>query len=132
MLSPRKLYGIFLAIVPFLIVLIFSFCEWRLHKGQSISLGYSLLVMGGFVSISNFFLLALRHPIHNLIKGRFAEYRWISGIPLFGFLSVVGFLFIPKSILLSIIVLLFLCVDLGGIQWFVILTWKDDSLWNPK
>lgn len=128
MLSLRRLFGIMLGATPFLTVLCFSFVDWRLE----LTIGYFVFAFGGFLCMVNFYLSFLRYPIHRLFGGKDAEYQWVSGIPLFGILSVLGLVMIPKSGWLSLLALLFLLIDTGGIQWFVIATWKDDSLWNPK
>jgi len=128
----RRTIGILIAICPFAIVILLTIYDWRLHRGQSAGLGYTLLVLGGLASITNFYLQVLRYPIHCLIHGKDKEYKWESGIPLVGGLSVLGFLFIPKAIWLSILVFVLICIDFCGLHYFVIFTWKDDSLWNPE
>jgi len=117
---------------PFAAVLFCSLSAWRVGAGKATILGDSLFALGGLASLVNFYLHVLRYPLHRLRHGKDAEYRWISGIPLFGILSVVGLAFVPKSIWLNMLAFVFLCADLGGIQWFVVFTWKDDSLWNPR
>ncbi len=132
MLSLRRLFGIMVGAAPFLVVLFCSLSAWRLGGGKATILGYSLFTLGVVISIFNFYLQVLRYPIHCILHGKDAKYKWNSGFPLFGILSVVGLIFLPKSLWLNIIAFLLLCGDIGGIQWFVIFTWKDDSLWNPK
>jgi hypothetical protein len=149
MLSLRRLLGVIIGSAPFVVVLLYSLsaCDykegeipmlgytlWKLDYGiiKTTTLGYSLFALGGLISVTNFYLHILRYPIHRLRHGKDAKYKWVSGIPLLGCLSVVGLLSLPKSLWLSVLAFLFLCIDVGGIQWFVIFTWKDDSLWNPK
>ena len=132
MLSLARLFGIILGTTPFMVVLFCSLSAWRLGEGKATVLGYSLFVLGGLVSIINFYLNFLRYPIHCIRHGKDAKYQWVSGMPLFGILSVVGLALLPRSVWLTVLAFLFLCGDVGGIQWFVIFTWKDDSLWNPK
>jgi len=57
----------------------------------------------------------------------------VSGFPIIGNLlavgaSIVGFGMIDPSIAALLAVVL----DTGGLPWFVILTWRDMSLWNPR
>lgn len=132
MLSLGRIFGALIGIAPFGVVLFCSLSIWRIGDGKAIILGYTLFLLGGFFSIVNFYLQVLRYPIHCMRHGEDAKYQWISGIPLLGILSVIGLAFLPKSLWLNVITFLLLCGDLGGIQWFVIFTWKDDSLWNPK
>ncbi len=132
MFSFRRLLGIIIGAVPFIVVLFCSFSEWRLNFGMLTVFGYCLFGFGGFISIGNFYFSFLRYPIHRLRHGKDAKYQWVSGIPLMGILSVVGLIHLPKSLWLNVLAFLFLCIDTGGIQWFVICTWKADSMWNPK
>ena len=132
MLAYRRLLGLLAAASPFAVVMFCGLSDWRLGTGNASGMGYLLLTLGWLISIFNFYLHVLRHPIHCLIHGKDAEYKWISGAPLLGLLSVLGLALLPRSVWLSIIALILLCIDIGGIHWFVIFTWKDDSLWNPK
>jgi hypothetical protein len=132
MISPRRILGLAIGLAPFAIVLFSVFSAWRMRCGRTVHLGYGLFALGGMISLLNFYLQVLRYPLHRLRHGKDAKYRWVSGIPLFGLLVVIGLMHLPKSLLLSILAFLFLCIDLGGIQWFVVFTWKDDSLWDPK
>ncbi len=111
-----------------MMVLLCSLVDRRLAP----KLGYSLFVLGGLGSIINFYLSFLRYPIHRLRHGKDAKYQWVSGMPLFDALLVLGLLLLPKNLWLCGLAFLLLCVNTGGILWFVIFTWKDDSLWNPK
>lgn len=131
MLSLRRIIGIIIGAIPFVIVLLCTLYKVR-GAGNSIALGYSLFALGGIVGIINFYLHVLRYPIHCFRHGKDAKYQWVSGIPLLGISSVIGLTLLPWSVWLSIFAFLFLCMDVGGIQWFVVFTWKDDSLWNPK
>ena len=121
-----------MGIVPLAAVLLCGFYGWRLNGGKSAVLGYVLFAVGGFISVMNFYLSFLRYPVYRLLKGKNAEYHWVSGIPLFGILSVVGLVCIPRYTWLSVLAFLFLILDTGGIPWFVISAWKDESLWNSK
>jgi hypothetical protein len=132
MISRNRIIGILAGTAPFLIVIFCSMYDWRILNGRASNFGYSLFAIGGLVSITNFYFYVLRYPIHRLIHGKKTEYKWISGIPLFGILSVVGLLHFPRSLWSSVLAFLFLLCDVGGIHWFVIFTWKESSLWNPK
>jgi hypothetical protein len=147
--SFRRLLGVIIGAAPFVVVLLYSLsaCDykegeipmlgytlWKLGYGiiKTTTLGYSLFALGGLISVVNFYLVVLRYVIHRIRHGKDVECKFISGVPLFGCLSIFGLLLLPKSLWLSALAFLFLCIDVGGIQWFVIFTWKDDSLWNPK
>lgn len=132
MISRNRIIGILAGIAPFLIVIFCGVYDCRILNGRISTFGYSLFAIGGLISITNFYLSCLRYPIHRLVRGKEVEYKWISGIPLLGILSVIGLLHFPRSLWTSVLAFLFLLCDTGGIQWFVIFTWKDSSLWNPK
>ena len=132
MISRNKVLGIIQVIAPFIVVCLCSFYDWRVLGGKLATLGYILFALGAIISIMNFYLSFLRYPLHRVRHGKDAEYRWVSGIPLFGILSVIGLIHIPKSLLLNISTFLLLIIDTGGIQWFVVSTWKDNSFWNTE
>ena len=79
-------------------------------------LGYALFALGAFVSCVNFYLGFLRYPFCKLL-GR--EYKWDSGLPLFGSLFlVIAVVMLRDSPVLfwgGIIIALF---DTGGLHWF--------------
>ena len=78
-------------------------------------LTYSLFAVGAFVCCLNFYLSFLRYPRCRLL-GR--EYRWVSGIPLFGSLlliiPVAAFRDSPALFWCGIIIAL---LDTGGLRW---------------
>jgi hypothetical protein len=49
------------------------------------SVAYLLLVVGGCCCCINFYLSFLRYPLYKLLR---KEYRWESGLPVFGSLFV--------------------------------------------
>jgi len=129
----KKAAGVAISLIPFVVVLLCGFYGWTLNEGQWTALGYSLLGLGGLISVVNFYLSALRYPIFRLIHGKTAEFKWISGFPLLGSISIIGFLFLPKSSWLVATEFLLLSIDSGGLHWFVISTWNDEGLWkSPK
>jgi hypothetical protein len=104
--------------------------DWRFFSGKHAFYGYCFLGLGGLISCVNFYLSFLRYPLHRLLGGKKEDYRWISGFPLFGTLTIVGLPFLPRSIWLSFLALVFLLIDTAGIPWFIIAVWKDDSFWR--
>lgn len=128
-ITCKRVLGVMVGILPFVVVFC-RFLGWGLMGGKAAVLGFVLFGVGGVISIVNFYLSFLRYWVHVLLRGKDVEYRWVSGIPLFGFLTVVGVLLIPQSLWVGLLALLFLVIDTGGIQWFVLSTWKDDSFWG--
>jgi hypothetical protein len=87
-------------------------------------MSWILLVLGGGLCALNFHLSFLRYPLHR-IRHPTEEYRFVSGIPLFGSAMVLAALIIgalPKWAVVAAWVLI--AVDTGGIHWFiVVLAW---------
>jgi hypothetical protein len=129
MIVFKKMIGLLLGLLPFAIVIILSVYDGRLFKAKAAIVGYVLYVLGGFISCINFYSSFLRYYVYKL-TGKMDKYRFESGIPLFGFLAVIGMLFMPKSFLINFLVFIFLIIDTGGIQWFVVCTWRDKVLWR--
>ncbi len=88
-----------------------------------------LLVTGGLICLLNFYLSVLRYPIHRLRGGKKEEYKWASGIPMFGSLMVAISLikfWQPTWLLITAIVLIL--IDTGGIHWFSgVMLWQRFS-----
>ncbi len=85
---------------------------------------WALLVVGGFLCALNAYLSWLRFPLYRLRGGLPGDYRWVSGIPLFGSLLVffawVGQVRHEDSIGLNALVWTLVAIDTGGLHWFLI------------
>ena len=126
----KRTIGVLLALTPFAIVAVFSLMEWRPFHGKAAVIGYFLLSLGGLICVTNLYYSFLRYPLFRLFGGKKEDYRWVSGYPMFGILALIGFVLIPKSMLISAVILFLLLIDTGSISWFVICVWKDDSFWK--
>jgi len=87
-------------------------------------LGYSLLVLGAFVSLLNFYLSFLRVPLLRL-SDRNAAVRNVSGFPIVGSAALWASLTLlhhsPPLVILAIAISL---LDTGGVHWFLaVLIW---------
>jgi hypothetical protein len=49
-----------------------------------INIAKGLALLGGVISVLNFYLSWLRYPLYRLRGGKRESYRFVSGIPLFG------------------------------------------------
>ena len=80
----------------------------------------ALLITGGLLCCLNFYLSFLRYPIHRLTGHKKEDYKWTSGIPLFGSLfvalSLLSFWRVSWVLVLSLILIV---IDTGGIHWFL-------------
>jgi hypothetical protein len=80
------------------------------------------------LSILNFYLALIRPRLYAERVG----YRNISGIPLFGTLLVLVFCgwLAFGDWRVAVVGLVALALDTGGLPWFLIATWRDQSLWD--
>jgi hypothetical protein len=81
---------------------------------------YIFFCLGGLICVVNFYLSFLRYPFYRLTGGDKENYRWVSGIPVFGSIFVVislVFLYKIKWALISGMV--FIAADTGGFHWFL-------------
>jgi hypothetical protein len=78
-----------------------------------------LLGTGGLLCCLNFYLSFLKYPVHRMLGGKKEDYRWDSGIPVFGslFVALSLFWFWQPPWLLTLAIVLIL-VDTGGLHWF--------------
>ncbi len=94
-------------------------------------LGISLTVSALLVACLNFYLGALRRPLYRWRHGAMQGCRNVSGLPLVGTLfvvfgGVVGF-GDWRTAALGLVVL---ALDLCGLPWVLIATWRDTSVWD--
>ncbi|MDH4202365.1 MAG: hypothetical protein OEV87_05685 [Phycisphaerae bacterium] len=82
--------------------------------------GYIFVVFGSIISLMNFYLSFLRYPVYRLCGGKKEDYKWVSGIPLFGsafILIGMAILRDAKWILVSGVIIALL--DTAGLHWFL-------------
>ena len=97
------------------------------------ALAWGVLGLGGFLALLNVFLsfgrpliLHLRHVPEN-------ERRNVSGAPILGSLLLMfGALPLFPRVWPCVTVTVLLLLDTGGPLWFLMCTWKDESLWTNK
>jgi hypothetical protein len=99
------------------------------RSGGSRGLGFA--VLGLLFALLNAHLAMVRPWLYRLRHGSMEGYRFVSGLPLIGSVFVVaagvlGFGALPTAV----VGLVALALDTGGLPWFLIATWRDDSLWD--
>lgn len=81
-------------------------------------LTYSIFVAGAFVCCLNFYLSFLRYPLCRL---RGQEYKWVSGVPVFGsLLLVIALAMVHDSPVFFWIGTSIALLDTGGLHWFAV------------
>ena len=95
------------------------------------ALGESLSVIGLFVAGLNLHVSTFRPLIYRWRHGTLQGLRNVSGLPLIGTLvvvlgGIVGF----GDWLAAALGVLALGLDLSGLPWFLVATWRDQSFWD--
>jgi hypothetical protein len=83
---------------------------------------YLMFALGAFVCCLNFYLSFLRYPLYKLLR---REFKWVSGIPVVGSLSLtVPLIVFHDSPLLFWSGITIALLDTGGLHWFAgIMLW---------
>jgi hypothetical protein len=75
--------------------------------------------------------LSCRGAIHQWRFGSLDGYRHISGLPAVGsMLAILGVFLGFGSIVAAVIGLVAVAVDTGGLPWFLVCIWHDESFWE--
>jgi hypothetical protein len=78
--------------------------------------GYALFAAGALICSANVYVSFFRYPLHRLLGW---EYKWVSGIPVFGSLLVASALpLFHESTLLFRGGAALAVLDTGGLHWF--------------
>ena len=77
-----------------------------------------LFGFGGLMCCLNFYLSFLRYPVHIMMGRKKEDYKWVSGIPVFGslFVAISLFKFWQPTWLLVFAIILIL-IDTAGLHW---------------
>jgi hypothetical protein len=125
----KRLVGVLVAIAPLGVVGWSLVDDSRLAGVRLALLGYLLAALGATICALNFYLSALRVPMTRRFTGREPAQR-VSGAPLLGAFAWIGLALAPPSTALSLVTLLLILCDTGGVSWFVVATWRDQGFWG--
>jgi hypothetical protein len=125
----RRTIGAAVCLAP-LALMMASAVAGRVRPRRS-GTGVGLAIAGLLVATLNFHLGVIRPSVYARRHGSTDGLRNISGIPLFGTIFVVagglvGFGDWRAAAIGSVA----LALDLGGLPWFLVATWRDESLWD--
>jgi len=128
----RRGMGIVLCSLPVWLAIVSIALSFH-HSRLAGTTGYILLVGAGAIALLNLYLSSLRpwlyHKKHKSMDG----YNYVSGIPGLGTMAVIAaVLFNFQHLLTGILAICILIADTGGLPWFLIMTWKDSSLWDGE
>jgi|GEM_PF-2313441 len=128
--------GVFLLIwLPHLLSLFFTIKMpwWNSETRNTWNFNFFLLFLGTLGVLLNLYLHVFRPFFYKFKHGSMESYRFISGIPLFSSLAgVYSAFWLTPLIWPCLLATVLLLSDVGGVVWFLIFTWKDDSLWSPR
>jgi hypothetical protein len=95
------------------------------------ALGVGLSVVGLLVGILNFHLAVVRPSLYVWRHGSREGMRNVSGFPIVGtFLVVLGGAIGFGDWQSPAVGLVALTIDIGGLPWFLVATWRDRSFWD--
>jgi hypothetical protein len=128
--TTKRLIGIVICFAP-VVVALWSFCYSFAHPEIP---KLRLSVIGGLavlVVLFNLHTSFFRPSFYRWRHGSMDGFRFVSGAPLLGTIfilieSILGF----GSLYTSILALLAYLLDTGGLPWFLVMTWRDEGLWE--
>jgi hypothetical protein len=95
--------------------------------------GVALILVALPIAILDFFLAVIRPWVYRRRHKSMEGYRNISGIPAIGNLfAITGGVIAFGDWRAAVVGLFALILDVGGLPWFVVVTWRDPSFWNEK
>ena len=129
----RRGIGLFLGLLPLLLI-IASIVYGLARSPQPKFAAVGWMIAAGVFAALNFFLAFIRPPfLIYVLRIPKEKYKHVSGYPIIGSILVcLGVLFSFGSIGSALLGLICFAFDTGGSVWFLIATWKDNSLWDSK
>lgn len=129
-LPIRRVIGVMLCGSPLALAL--ACALWtRTLPPATVALGGVLATIAVLIGCLNLHLAYLRPWRYQRQRGSLDGYRSVSGLPLVGTLfQVAGCLVAFGNPVVGLISGLAGLLDVGGLPWFLVLTWPDRSLWG--
>ena len=124
----RRILGVTICFAPV------ALAVWSLFapRRQTWWVGLVPLGLAAAIGSLNLYLSWIRPWIYRRRHHSLEGYRHSSGVPAFGTILVtLALLTSAGSKPIAAVALLVLTIDTGGLPWFLVQTWRDDSLWNP-
>jgi hypothetical protein len=125
-----RFLGALACLSPFAIVL-FSMLSHR--PGRPSAVAIILLVSACLLTVLNLWLSHGRALTHKSLHGNLTGFRLASGFPLLGsILATLALITGFGSLWIAVVAAASLVLDTGGAPWFLVSTWRDNSLWNRQ
>ena len=125
----RRLIGAVLCLSPLAILLASTIAAYFHRNNPPFAfVAFALLALAA--ATYNFYLSFIRLPLHRWLTPH-EHAKNVSVVPVWGTLFVLcAAVFGFGSIGTALIALVAVLVDTGGTPWFLLVTWRDRSLWD--
>lgn len=125
----RRSLGVAICLSPVGVLVASILCGTTRQTGSTT--GLTLVLLAAFIAAFNFHLSFFRPLLYLRSHGSLTGYRFISGVPIVGtFFLLVGVLASFGDVVIAWVGLGVLLADTLSPIWFLIMTWKDSSLWD--
>ncbi len=124
----RRFIGVLVAVAP--VALAVVSLAWR-HRQAPLPLAASVLADSAvFFALFNLWL-SFGRPMYWRWRYPAAAYKHASGAPMIGnVLAIAALVAGFGAFSTSLVALVALVIDVGGVPWFVALTWRQQALWD--
>ena len=125
----RRATGIAICFGPVVLLSVSLFYGTGGWTGEFVGLGCT--VLGLLIGLLNVHLSFVRPRLYFWRHRSLEGYQFVSGIPVVGtFFVVIGGILGFRELPTAAIGLITLILDTGGSPWFLIMTWRDRSMWD--
>ena len=129
---PRRILGGAICLSP-LVFAIVAACWSTPASPTRHALAVGLIAAAGLIAVLNFYLSLIRRSLWQRRHRPGEEYRHVSGLPVLGtMLQVAGCAVGFGSLSVGLGGLAAALLDTGGLPWFAVATWTDQSFWDGR
>jgi len=128
----RRIIGVLICLSP-LVYLLASLFHATGKDAKPTFENLNFYIGGAIFACINFYLTFIRATLWRLRRKSMDEWKNVSGLPTIGtFCIFVACYFSFGAFGSTLVGLVILILDTGGLPWIVIFTWKDTGLWDAK
>ena len=126
----RRTIGVAVAMTP-LVLLVASVVCGAITDRPPTGVAMAVMTGGALIAGLNFYLSLVRPLFYYALHSSRDGYRHVSGLPFVGTLLIcAGAALAFGNVAWSLLGIAAYLSDTGGILWFVVATWRDQSLWD--